>query len=196
MTGQTITNFLLKLFELASMYYGVTWFHEWLKRRKDKKKDNMDMEYDRRNVIIPILNDIRHQLDSDRVLETVFSNGDVTFSGYHMKKLSIISEVHIEGLADISHHFQLIPTKKFDRTLSELYDSSDDYLISDETTLDDELSDLKKLFGLNYTLMVMIRDKFGRWVGNITVCFNEPRELSSSEIAFVKAQASRIGSLK
>lgn len=191
-----VLDVALRVFEIISVSYGSVWLSKYLERKGRKRESDMDTEFIRKRAIFPILEDIRYQLDADRVFETVFSNGDTTFTGHHMKKLSIIAEVNREGLPDIGHHFQFIPTKKFDRILDELYESPEDYVITDETKEHDDLANLKKMFKLNYTLVVKIRDSIGRWVGNVSVGFIEPREFTDSEISYVKTQASRIGGLK
>lgn len=194
--SSTFWDQAIKVFEIASIGYGSVWFSKYLDKKKLAKESNMDKEFQRKKEMLPILEDVRRQLDADRCFESVFSNGDTTFNGHHMKKLSVILECHRDDIEDIGHHFQFIPTKKFDRLLSQLYDNAEDYCISDETQLSDDLSNLKKLFNLNYTLSVVVRDQIDRWVGMITVSFSSPREISDQEIAYVKAQASRIGALK
>lgn len=191
-----ITEYIVKAFEIFTVGYGSVWFSKYLDRKKEKQESNMDKEYLRKRTVMPILDDVRYQLESVRVFESVFTNGDTTFTGHHMKKLSIISESNEEGLPDIGHHFQFIPTKKFDRVLDALYESPDDYVIFDENEWKDELASLKKMFGLNYTLVVKIRDQFNRWVGTITVVFERKTELTDSDISYVKTQAARIGGIK
>lgn len=191
--SSSIFDTFLRIFELFSVSYGTIWYREYLQRKRDRKESNMDRDYIRKSIVMPILSDIRLQLQANRVYESVFSNGDTTFTGHHMKKISVISESNAEGHEDIGHHFQFIPTKKFERILDELYASAEDYIVFNEDNFDDDLSNLKKMFGLRYGLIVKIRDEINRWVGDITVTFDEPRELTDSEISFVKAMASRIG---
>lgn len=187
---------LLKIFEIISISYGSIWFNRWLEKRNKKKENDMTIEFNRKKKILPILEDVRYQIDGDRVCEWVFSNGDTTFTGHHLKKVSILIEANKEGFPDIGHHFQLLPAKKFERALDKLYGSSDDYVVFNELEYDDDQANLHKLFDLNYIVIIKIRDEINRWVGNLVVSFAEPKEISDSEIAFLKAQASRIGSLK
>lgn len=191
-----MSEIILRIFEIFTIGYGSVWFSRWLDRRHIKKESNMDNEYARKRRIMPILEDIRYQLEADRVFESVFSNGDTTFTGHHMKKLSVMLECNKEGKEDIGHHFQFVPTKQFDRDLNNLYEDPEDWVFSDETFYNDDLANLKKMFDLNYTLIVKIRDQLNRWVGIITVVFESPRELTDSEISYVKTQASRVGALK
>lgn len=187
---------IIRVFEIVTIGYGTVWFSKYLERRKEYTENNLEKDFVRKQEILPILGDICSNLGAIRVYESVFSNGDTTFSGHHLKKLSIAIEWNKEGYDDIGYHFQLIPTKKFERMLDALYESHEDFVIFDESKYDDDLAHLKRMFGLNYTLNVKVRDQINRWIGNITVVFEGPVEITDSQIAFVKTQASRIGSIK
>lgn len=187
---------LLKIFEIVSISYGAVWLKSYLDNRKKRKENDMDEEFVRKSTVLPILQDVRKKLDADRVMEAIFSNGDTTFTGHHMKKLSILAETMRPGLEDIGHYFQYVPIKKFERSLTGLHESGEEWIFYDENCYNDDLSDLKKLFRLNYTLLVKIRDEAGRWIGNLIVSFENDRTISDSEVAFVKAQAARIGVMK
>lgn len=169
----------------------------YLTEKYKRKKAQLDLkdDFQLKNKIKPILEEIRYELDADRVHYWVFSNGDVTLSGHHLKKLSIFEEVSKDDEL-IGHQFQLIPAKNFERSLSALYESKEEYTISNEFEKYDDLSALYKLYGVKTVLEIKVKDSFGRWIGVVNAWFKDIKPLDESHIAFAKIQASRIGAIK
>jgi hypothetical protein len=199
MINTYVVDTLIRLAEIGSASYGTVWFTRWLDRRNVAKSldvNNMEADYKRKEIIVPILEEIRYKLGADRVLECSFSNGDTTFSGSHMKKVSVTHEVYAEDRDQIGQHFQLIPAKKFERPLELLYKSATDYIISDETRYSDELSILNISYGISYMLLIKTRDSNNKWIGYILISFQRPVTLSQEDIIYAKTQASAIGGMK
>lgn len=160
--------------------------------KQDQLSKDMNKDYEHKLRIVPILERIRYELKADRVLQCSFSNGDITFTGYHMKKISITEEVKAEGLETIAPNFQLIPTKVFERNLDKLYHAESDYIITDESQYKDELSILNLSYGLHTLLLIKLRDTAGKWIGVLTVSYPATREISTDDVVFAKTQASSI----
>jgi hypothetical protein len=193
----TITDHLLQIFEIVLGGFGVRMYSDWLDRKRIRRQtDDPSDDYSRKKTILPILEDVKYEMDADRVHEWVFSNGDTTLSGHHLKKMSIFLEVNREEFDDIAHHFQFVPTKKLERLLDQLAESKAEYIVSHEYLKYDELAALNAQYDIKTILMIRIKNEFGKWTGILSVCFNDDREISESEIAFAKLQGARIGQIK
>lgn len=192
-------DLLADIVKIGAAYYAATAVDRYFKNRKQKTDihyNNMESEFLRKQEIMPILENIRYQLEADRVIECIFSNGDTTFTGVHLKKISIALECNRDGIEDLSPYFQLIPAKKFDRTLTALFESKEDYTVSYEHEFSDDLATLNQSFGLNTMLLVKIRDSVNKWVGYIVVGYEDPyKEIDQESIVFTKLQAARIGAI-
>jgi hypothetical protein len=194
-----ILSTLLTLVTVLSANYGSEWYKRYLDRkaRQKSQNDNMDQDYHRAAQVIPLLEDLRQHLGADRVVECAFSNGDTTLGGYHMKKVSVLTEtVPLEGEERLAPHFQLIPAKKFDRTLSALFEAREDWSLTDERAATDHTAILNRSFSINYLLLVTVRNEYGKWIGYLAVCWSKSRLVSRMEIERVKLVADRLGSMK
>lgn len=194
-----ITDAVIRFIEIAITLYGYKAYEKWLERREEKKikiTTDYSSDYDKKAKINPILEDIKYELDSDRVQYWEFSNGEKTLSGHHLKKLSLFMESNKEGLKELAPQFQAVPVKKFERGLDKLYESSDDFVYSNEMLEFDELGSLNAQFNIASTLSIKIKNEIGVWVGVLIICFETVRPLNEGEIAFAKVQASRISVIK
>lgn len=169
-----------------------------LKDRLEKKKKGLDLNTDfaLKSKISPILEEIRYELDADRVQYWVFSNGDVTLTGHHLKKVSIFEEANKEGNQQLAHLFQLVPTKNFERTFNQLHESHENFIVSQEDDYNDDLSDIYKLYDARTLLHIKLTKPGDKWVGIISIWFNKRTEIPDQEISFAKLQSSRIGAIK
>jgi hypothetical protein len=196
----TIVEQIIDLVKWGGATYGTLILKDYLAKRRSKKNprvNNMDVDYARRKRVQPILDEARYELEVDRVMEIVFSNGDVTLSGHHLKKLSVFLESYAEGLDPVGHQLQLVPTRKFQRNLDELYESSEDFCVSREDSQTDETGQLNRLFGIRSLLMVKVRNEFGKWVGVISAVSKDSEHVfTESDITFLKLQAAKIGGLR
>ncbi len=179
-------------------------FSIWLKfhfdkgerKRKEIKNNDMEKEYARKGAVQPILDSLFYEMSADRVYETSFSNGDTTFSGVHLKKLSIIAESPVDHQDPLTPHFQLVPAKKFQRNLDLVHASTEDFYVFYEEDKIDELGALNRMFDLNTILCVKIRNDQGMWIGLLSVVWKEHKQISSEMIAFTKLKAAQIGLIK
>lgn len=190
-------DIITKLIEIGStllIAFGTIWYNDHLKKKK--RGEDLTEDYLRKDKIFPILEEVKYQLDADRVQEWAFSNGDTTFAGQHLKKMSILVESSNGNKENIGHYFQLIPTKKFERNLDALYESNEEHVVSNEFLQYDELAALYSQFNVKTVLMVKITNNFGKWVGLLTVMFETEKILNEGELAFCKLQASRISNIK
>ena len=186
----------IRIFEIVSISYGTVLFSSWLTKKNREKNVTIDKDFQKRKEIVPILESIRYELGASRVFDMVFSNGDVTLTGHHLKKVSIYQEVTEDGVRPMAQDFQLIPSKIFERTLDELYESSTDYVIFTEFQNYDNLAALHAQYDIHTLMKVKIKNQFGKWVGVLNVAFSNEKVLTEGEIAFVKMQAARLGQLK
>lgn len=175
---------------------GTVWLSKYLDKRYRDKKVNLDDDFKKRKQNLPLLEAIRYELDADRVFNMVFTNGDITLTGHHLKKVSVLLEVTGDGVRSLGQAFQLVPTKIFERTLDALYESEDDFVIFNEFDEYDDLAALHSQYNIKTLLKVKIKDQFGRWVGVLNIAFSNQRLLTEGEIAFVKMQAAKLGQLK
>lgn len=194
-----LTDTIVRFLEIAVTLYGYKAYEKWLDRKAEKKlkiTTDYSSDYDKKAKINPILEDIKYELDADRVQYWEFSNGEKTLSGHHLKKLSLFIESNKEGIKEIAPQFQAVPVKKFERGLDKLYESSDDFIYSNEMLEFDELSSLNAQFNIASVLSIKVKNEIGVWVGVLSVCFENVKPLTEGEIAFAKLQASRISVIK
>ena len=197
MTNSEIWNLVLRAAEIFSVSYGTVFLNNYVNRRKELKKEqkfnDMDHGMVRIKQVGELLEETRFELECDRVIECGFSNGEVTFSGIHMKKLSILNET--ESSSPLAPHFQLVPVKMFKRNIECLYEAQDDVCVFREYQQDDDLASINKRFELMTMIAVKIRDERNRWIGILIASWKEEREITDDEIAYVKLQASRLASI-
>lgn len=186
----------LKVFEIASISYGAVWFSKYLDKRSRDKKVNMSKDYEKRRLTLPILESVRYELDASRVYDFVFTNGDITMTGHHLKKVSVFQEVTSEETRPLAQDFQLIPSKIFERALDQLYEATDDYVIFNEFENYDNLAALHAQYDIHTLLMIKIKNQFGKWIGVLNVTFANNKVLTEGEIAFAKMQAAKLGQIK
>lgn len=195
MENNSLLDYLIRGFEIISASYGTVLLNDWLKRRNQKGKD-LKEDFERKSKILPILDQIRMELDAERVFEMSFSNGDTTLSGHHLKKVSILLESNKAGIVDIANDFQFVPTKIFERMLSDLYESPEDYIVSNEYKKYDELAALYSQYNMQSMVFIKLKNQVNRWVGVLVIAFENQRVVTDGELAFCKMQAAKIGAIK
>lgn len=196
MTTAEIWDHLIKTAETIAAIAGAFMYKDWRDKKRSVRGDDVSDDYDRKRQILPILEDVRYELEADRVQEWVFSNGDTTLSGHHLKKISIFVETNRDGFHDVAHHLQFVPTKKFERWLDSLHEAREDYIVTREDLYRDELSALAEQYQINTALLIKIKNDLGKWVGVLSVCFSRERSLTDGEVAISKLLAARIGQIK
>lgn len=159
-----------------------------------RAKPDLDRAVQRKERVKPILEQILYELDATRCCEWAVSNGDITLSGYHLQKLSIITEAVKEGTEPIQPLFQLVPISQFTRAIEGLRDAT--FVVSLETQIKDDLAALNLNYDVVTVAEVCIRGEFNKWTGILRVAWDKEREVTASEIAFLKLQAARIGAIK
>ena len=184
------------LITIGCTSFGTVWLSKYLDKRYKDKRINLDDDFRKKKENLPLLESIRYELEADRVFNMVFTNGDVTLTGHHLKKVSVLLEVNGDGIRSLGQNFQLVPTKIFERTLDALYESEEDYILSNEFEHYDDLAALHSQYDIQTLLKVKIKDQFGKWVGVLNVAFNNQKILTEGEIAFVKMQAAKLGQIK
>ena len=193
-------DFGIRIVEILGVVWGIKLFDYYNERRKERKKDadlsrnNLDQDYHRNDVVTALLEEIKFELKCDRVIEKAFSNGDVTFSGTHMKKISILNETDDEN--PMAPHFQLIPVRQFKRNLDFLRYAKDDYAVFTEYNKLDDLGALNGKYHRLTCLSVKIKDEKGRWIGILTASWDKPYVPTKEEIAYFKMMASRVSAIK
>lgn len=168
---------------------------DYLDKRKRKDK-GVEQDLIIHKTLSTILDEVRMELNAGKTHYWVFSNGDVTFSGYHLKKLSILEESSNENVDTVAQYFQLIPAKSFEKHLQKLNESEDGTLILDVNNMSDDLKDLYSLYDVKKVLKVKVKDSRGRWIGILSAWYFTDEPVNDGQIAFAKLQASRIGAIK
>lgn len=195
----TTVEVILAIATVFSANYGSHLLKDYLAHRRARKSqdDNMEDDYRRQSLVKPLLEDLKYHLNADRVMEVAFSNGDTTLGGHHLKKISIITETDpVPGSEPLAPHFQLIPARKFDRTLAGLFEAPNDWIVWHEMQHQDETAALNRAFELNTVLLAAIRNHDSKWVGYLMVSWRYDRQtITESEIERVKLVASRIGAM-
>lgn len=167
-----------------------------LERKKLKAKNDLGADLKVRKSISSILEDVRYEIGADKVQYWVFSNGDITSSGFHLKKMSVFEESSADGMPDIAHQYQLVPAKKFDKNLSMLNESEDETITFKVSELSGDLQDFYSLYGVKEVLKIKVKDNRGKWIGILSAWFTDEKIIDDGKIAFAKIQSSRIGIIK
>jgi len=167
----------------------------WLKARMHQRaKPDLNRTITRNEKVKPILEQILFELQATRCCEWAVSNGDITLSGYHLQKLSILTEAVKDGVEPIQPLFQLIPISQFNRTIEGLRKSP--YVVSNESIVQDDLAALNLNYDIVTTVEVRIHGEFNKWTGILRVAWDAEREVTQQEIAFLKLKAAQIGAIK
>lgn len=167
----------------------------WVNYRNGKKnKPDLGRSVKRSDIVKPLLEEVRYSLGSVRCIEWAVSNGDVTLGGHHLQKLSIITEAVEEGFESMQNAFQLVPITQFSRTLESLKDK--DATVSHEDQFHDDMAILSSRYDVKTILIVKIKGDYDKWIGMLGVAWEDHREVSDEDIAYVKLQASRLGAIK
>lgn len=167
----------------------------WYKGKLDRRaKPDLIATINRKEKVRPILEQILYELGGTRCCEWAVSNGDVTLSGYHLQKISILTEATKEGIDTIQPLFQLVPISQFARTIEELRHNPS--LVSNESQIHDDLAALNMSYHTVTLLEVRIHGEYNKWTGILSVGWDTERTVTPQEIAYLKLQASRIGAIK
>lgn len=173
----------------------VTLIGIWVKARMHQRaKPDLSRTITRNEKVKPILEQILVELRATRCCEWAVSNGDITLSGYHLQKLSILTEAVKDGIEPIQALFQLVPISQFNRAIEGLRNSP--FVVSHESKMQDDLAALNLNYDVVTVAEVCIRGEFNKWTGILRVAWDVERDVSEREIAFLKLQAARIGAIK
>jgi len=159
-----------------------------------RKTPDLTRTMDRANRVKGILDQIKEELSAIRCCEWAVSNGDITLSGYHLQKLSILTEVCAEGTESIQPLFQLVPISQFKRTIEQL--KAEPVVVSLESKIQDDLAALNLNYQMVTLVEIRIHGEFSKWTGILSVSWDTERNVTAQEIAFLKMQAARIGAIK
>lgn len=164
------------------------------KSAKDKKLHDLH-EKSIEDLTKPILDLIQFELDANRVAYWEGINGTNTFSGFSIKKLSMVSESFSEDEHPTKDEMQNVSIDSFKRNMDSLRDSDEGYIISNEYQLDDNLSALHAKYNIKTLVAVKIYTK-KKWTGILIIGFSKEDKLfTESEIEWIKLQAGRIGNI-
>jgi len=188
-------DYFIKLLEIASISFGSVLLSHFLTKKKQRGKD-LKEDFERKSKILPILDQLKGELDADRVFELAFSNGDTTLGGHHLKKVSMLLESNKSGRNDIASQFQFVPTKIFERNLAALYESPDEYIVSYEFDKHDELAALYAQYDIKTLILVKVKGQLNNWVGVLAIAFENQRLVTEGELAFCKMQSAKLGIIK
>jgi len=169
---------------------------DYLDKKNSVKNKDLERDLETHKIMSATLDEIRLELGADKTLYWVFSNGDITFSGFHLKKLSVMEESSVDGFSNVAHSFQLVPAKNFEKHLLQLNESDEEYITLEVDNMPEELKDLYSLYEVKKVLKIKVKDSRGKWIGVLSAWYRENIELSDGQIAFAKIQASKIGSIK
>lgn len=166
------------------------WYRErWLNRNKPTLKESAE----RIKQVENILSEIQFELEAYRVQEWIVTNGDKTLTGHSIQKLSIFAEFNRNGVESVAPTFQYIPATNLSRNIVALAEANNGYVVSNEYLLDDDLAKLHSSFNIKTIAFFKIVNNTGKWVGILSVAFDQPRDLTQSEVSFLKLKASQLG---
>lgn len=175
---------------------GCTLLGLWLKQKWDKRKiPGLKEAADRVRRVEEILSEIQYELDSYRTQEWIVTNGEKTLTGHSIQKLSIFAEFNGPGVSSIAPTFQFIPASNLARNLIALAESKDGFFISNEFEEYDDLAALHATHGVKTIIFVKIYNMQNKWVGILSIGFDEHRIVNEGEVAFLKLKASQIGAI-
>lgn len=193
MTSELFEKFW-QVLEIGLTFYGTLLLKEWFDRRRERRKDDVGQDIVRKRKMTEILDRLRIDLGASRVILWLFSNGDTTLNGYHLKKMSIFAESSLED--SIAPEFQLVPTSQFERSLHLLHESEDGYFLRHESDYADSQAALADKYDIDTVLTLKVKTDTGRWIGILSVCYDRKQNLEEGEIALAQIQAAILGSIK
>lgn len=168
----------------------------WLKEHLTKKAKPDLSDPDFEDLIRPILDNIQEHIDAHRVAFFEGRNGTNTLSGYHIKTITMVSESNRGDVSDIKSELKDISIETFARNIKALRKTSEKYIVSFENDFRDDLAHLNLQYGKKTIYAFKVHTSFDKWTGILVVSFDqEYKTLNESQVSWLKAQSSRIGSI-
>lgn len=164
---------------------------------KKKKEDTFDL-HDNTTPEIKAL--CKYIVDYTGAIRSDFwigHNGVKTKSGFHMRKLAMLTEVVTEKTSATMHLYnESIPANTFERNMIALQNSDKGYIISFESEVRDELATFIRSYGVNTFVAFKVYTDAGDWEALFTLGFaEEKRELTEKEVARIRVLVNKMGSL-
>ena len=196
--SSTILDHLIRVFEIITIGYGTVWFKDWIDRRRKEKMKASFMDNDIEDKIQPIVDHIREKTGAHIVALWEGSNGEVSLTGFHKKKLSILCESVESERYSSKIEMQNIPVSVFKRNVDLLRDRSENYIISNECELADQLADLHRNYDIGTLLIFKIYTGkiVKKWTDLLIVSFKECQlPIDSRKLAWLDLQSIKIGEI-
>lgn len=169
-----------------------------VKKKIDAKhqKDPISKDLDINVLIDDQLEQIKEELNTDRVWISQFHNGGNFYpTGKSMQKFSLVYEQIRPGIKPMRETYSNIPVSLFTKSLKYLYDN-DEIILPNVTEDNLGLRSFADELGNKSSYMFALKSLHGDFLGTMGVeyCLNH-RELLEPEIQDLRIQAAAIGSL-
>lgn len=187
----TLQSAIVTSAALAIIEFGKLAWKRW--GIDSQKPDLADEDYE--DMIGEIMSDIQNRFQAHRTAYFAGQNGEKTLDGHSLKKLSMMVEKNAEGVDEIKKEMQNVPRFKFKRNIDLLKNSETGSIVTYESTINDQLSELNRSYGCETLITVRVNNIKNRtlWTGLLTVCFEEvERAVYDTELAWLAFQVSRI----
>lgn len=164
---------------------------------KRKKEDTFDL-HDNTTPEIKAL--CKYIVDYTGAIRSDFwigHNGVKTKSGFHMRKLAMLTEVITEKTSSTIHLYkESIPASTFERNMLDLQNSKNGYIVSFESQKRDELATFIRSYGVNTFVAFKVYTDAGDWEALFTLGFSEKeRSLTEEEVSRIRVLVNKMGSL-
>jgi hypothetical protein len=161
-------------------------------KKKEQSTDIVMSHLEIQNQNQEVIDEIREELNADRVSITKFANGTDFLDNTHMLHLTVVNESNANGFENLKQDFQRIPAYLFDRILN-LLKANDQYIErNSQVPGSDTIVAIRKSYGINTVIGIKLYSKKGKWIGILKVGFNEDRVVDSGDVGWLLVKSRQI----
>lgn len=140
------------------------------------------------STIIDVLENIKKEINSDRLNIWMFHNGGYYYTGESIQRMTMIIELNNEGFEDVKHKFLNIPIRFFARNLNKLNSSENNYAFErNELAYEDALAQANKEYEVTSSALFKIKSSDNKdWIGMLVIGWLSHKELDEKQISYVQ----------
>jgi hypothetical protein len=172
---------------------------EWVKaklNKTEKPSNPVDEAIEMNTLIDDQLDGLLEEMQADRVWIAQFHNGGHFYpTGKSIQKFSIFYEKLAYDVKSLQHTFQNIPVSLFPKVMAELYKTGELSIATFEEGKDYDLEPFSKPFGTKSIYMIALSDLHDRFIGVLTISYNEEYKFNKEDWIFIRQKAGVIGTL-